>query len=224
MAKKTTEVRSEKTLQQAKMIAATEGAIDEPTRFTDEAISIRREHVRRFMARRVPQTVMAELLDVSRRTIYNDVQYWKKQSGDFVTAIKSNPEAANVDIGLTALRLEGVAQAAMSNYEIARTSQDKNQFLRTAIAAEGARSNLMINTGVLPKAGEELRIRQDINATFTAKLGENSPLAALDNPASRRKVLAVAEKLLRLSASKNNTEVIDAEVINIKPATSDADE
>ena len=229
MAKRTSENRSDATMEKAEAIRA-EGGITQPERYSKDGIAERREMVWKFMARRVPQTVMAELLNVSRRTIYEDVQWWKKQCQAQLERVKEDPGAAAADVGLTALRLEGISQAALTDYEMARTAQLKNLFLNTAIKAEKTRADMMVATGFWPKAGEEVHVHQQIDATFTAKLGtvdEDSPLKVLDQADSRRKVLDAAELLLKggvkrlkdLRAAKaagEEIKTIDAKVIDSK--------
>ena len=217
MARRTKETYSGSTMQMVTAIESSGKAPELPERYTNEGIEERREHVWKFLARRVPQTVMAKILGVSRRTIASDVKFLKEQCKDFSHAIKNDPEAACMDIGLTALRLEGIAQAAMGDYELARTAQHKNLFLNTAIKAETARSSLLINTGVLPKAGEDVRVTHNLKATFAATMGEESPLSTLDQPDSRRKVLSAAKKILALSADRQNVkrlETFDVEAID----------
>ena len=221
MAKRSKESYSDRTLDLAAEIEEMEGSIAPPMRYTSTGIEERREHVLKFLSRHVPQTVMAKLLKVSRRTIADDVKYIKEQSEKRITSIKNNPQAADADIGLSALRLEGIAQTSLNDAELARTSQDKNNFLRTAITAINSRANLLTNTGIYPKAGEEIRVRHDIKATFEAKLGHDSPLAALDQPASRRKVLSAAEKILKLSAKKSRKSD-DDNVIDVAAEVNDA--
>jgi len=192
-----------------------------PDRNTKEGIAERRELVWKFMARRVPQTVMAELLGVSRRTIYEDVQWHKGQCRNHIQRIQEDPDYAATDIGLTAMRLEGVAQAALNDYELARTGALKNLCLNTAIKAEKTRADLMMQAGVWPKAGEDIRVSHTVEATFTAKLGllnESSPLNVLDQPASRRKVMSAAELILKLAAEKNKK--ADATIIDVTPTRS----
>ena len=231
MAKRTSEDRTDKTLNKAAMIRAEEGDIDSPERYAKDGIAERREHVWKFMARRVPQTVMAELLGVSRRTIYDDVQWWKHQCQQHMERVKDNPDAAAADVGLTSLRLEGISQAALNDYELARTSQLKNLFLNTAIKAEKTRADMLVQTGYWPKAGEDVRIHQQIDATFTAKLGtigDDSPLRALDHADSRRKVLDAAELLLKGGVDRlrkrqleKEGKIIDAKVIDVTPKASE---
>jgi len=221
MARRSNEERTDNTLKKAEMIRTLDGDIDNPERYSKDGIMERREHVWKFMARRVPQTVMAELLGVSRRTIYEDVQWWKQRCKEHLEAVKKDPEAAAADVGLAALRLEGISQAALNDYELARTSQLKNLFLNTAIKAEKTRADMLVQTGFWPKAGEDVRIHQSIDATFTAKLGtdisDDSPLKTLEHADSRRKVLSAAELILKLSAKKTRKDAIDGEVIDITP-------
>ncbi len=222
MAKRTSEQRTDATLDKAAVIQDKDGAIDTPERYSQDGIAERREHVWKFLSRRVPQTVMATLLEVSRRTIYEDVQWWKRQCTEHMARVKDDPESAAADVGLTALRLEGISQAALNDYELARTGQLKVNFLNTAIKAEKTRSDMLVQTGFWPKAGEDIHIHQRIDATFTAKLGsasEDSALRVLDSADSRRKVLSAAELILKLSAQRHKDEeakkttgmVIDAE-------------
>lgn len=234
MAKRTSETRTDKTLDKAAMIREKDGDPGLPERYSKDGIAERREHVWKFMARRVPQTVMAELLGVSRRTIYEDVQWWKTQCQEHMERVKEDPQAAAADIGLTSLRLEGISQAALNDYELARTTQLKNLLLNTAIKAEKTRADVLVATGFWPKAGEDVRIHQHIDATFTAKLGtvsDDSPLRVLDSADSRRKVLDAAELLLkggverlkqRQAEKAAGVKTIEAKVIDVKPSGGDS--
>lgn len=221
MARRSKEPVSEGTMQMVESIQATGNAPDLPERYTDDGITERREHVWKFLARRVPQTVMAKILGVSRRTISADVKYLKSQQGDYVRAVQDDPFAATMDIGMTSMRLEGIAQAAMNDYELSRTPQLKNLFLNTAIKAETARSTLLINTGILPKAGEDLRVSHTMKSTFSDALGEDNPLATLDAPDSRRKVLSAAKKILALSAESQNVRRTDPNTVDAKVTPKD---
>ena len=207
------------------MIRNEDGELPLPERNTQDGISTRREHVWKFMARRVPQTVMAELLGVSRRTIYEDVQFWKLRCRDHVKQIQDDPDYAATDIGLTSLRLEGIAQAALNDYELARTGALKNLCLNTAIKAEKTRADMMMQAGVWPKSGEDIRVSHNIEATFTAKLGtegEESPLKVLDHASSRRKVMNAAELILKLATAKKKKTADDNSntVIDVTPTSS----
>ncbi len=216
MAKHTSQDYTDKTLDLAKRIQEAEGLIEPPERYAKDGIAERREHVWKFLSRRVPQTVMCKLLRVSRRTIANDVKWWNDQVGDYVEQMKTDPKAASADIGMTSLRLEGISQAAMSGYELAATPQMKNAFLNTAIKAEDTRTRALIATGVLPKAGEDVRFSGTFQASFSASMGEDSPFAVLDDPAANRRVLSAAQKILKISASKNSALNV-GETIDVTP-------
>jgi hypothetical protein len=212
MSKRSSEERSDKMLSMAENIRAKED-IEYPERYTQEGIAKRREMVWKYMARRVPQTVMAELLGVSRRTIYTDVQWWQEQCQGYIKKLKEDPAAAEADIGLTAMRLEGMAQMAMNEAELAQSGQNKSMFMNNAMRAENSRIDLLVRTGIYPKAGEDVRHHHTVKATFSAKLGDDSPLASLDNPSSRRRVLTAAEQILRLTTKKNGTSDDDMPIV-----------
>lgn len=193
-----------------------------PSRHTQEGIAERRSYVKRWYSRRVPQVVMAKLLGVSRRTIYDDVQQIKEEAQAKVKAIREDPDLADLDIGLTVMRLEGVSAKALAHAELARTDQMRNLFLNTAIKAELGASRLKIDTGILPKVGEEIRVKQDTKITFKAKVGSDSPLSVLDTNVSRRKVMTVVEKLLAIGATKRAEKLLaleeqDANTIDVTP-------
>jgi hypothetical protein len=231
MGKRNSEEKSDKTLERAEMIRqeAVEagGDIEFPDRNTKDGIAERREHVAKFMSRRVPQTVMSELLGVSRRTIYEDVQWWKERSKEHIQRIQDDPDYAATDIGLAAMRMEGIAQAALQDYELAHTGPLKNLCLNTALKAEKTRADMLMLAGVWPKAGEDIRVAHTIEATFTAKLGsvgEDSPLRVLDQPASRRKVMSAAELILKLAAERQNKKQLPTsagQVIDVPAAPKD---
>lgn len=204
-------------------IEAAEGKIKLPHRFTREGIRERREHVWRLYARRVPQTVIAQLLHVSRRTIASDVAWWHEQNRQKVDSIKNDVQTAYADIGDCAHRLQGIAAAAMNDYELARTAQMKNLFLNTATRAELAYIKLMIETGTYPHRQEDVRVTHTSKVTFESKLGEEDPRKALDNPVSRRKVLEVVQRLLQAGSDIKQQRLLettkdDGDVIDITPA------
>lgn len=225
MGKRTSEERSDRTIERAEMIRQEEGETPFPDRNTADGIAERRERVWKYMARRVPQTIMAELLGVSRRTIYEDVQWWRERNREHIQRIQDDPEYAATDIGLSAMRLEGIAQAALHEYELSNNGVQKNMSLNTAIKAEKARSDMLIASGVWPKAGEEIRVSHTVEATFTAKLGtvsEDSPLKALDQPAARRKVMNAAELILKLAAQRQEKQrEADGKMIDVKATPKD---
>lgn len=211
MQPRSTEARSNTTLIQAKQIEADRGKII-LRRGTREAIQRRREHVWKFYLEGTPQTVMAELLQVSRRTIYNDLEHMRTAAGAKLQAIKGNPEKIHQDLARTTSRLEYIADQALFQFDTTDNHSAKDRFLNTAIRAEWVASRLKMEAGVLPKAGEEIRIKSDSKVTFAARLGvEGAHLQKIfGDPARARKVLDAFESMTR-QALTNDDNVIDVE-------------
>ena len=216
MGKRSKEKASKKTMKMVNKLKAAGEAPELPERWSSRGIEERREYVAKFYARRVPQTVIAKLLGVSTRTISNDIEYLKKERSEYIEQLMKSQDATFADIGTAAMRLESIAQAALGQYELAKSDRQKNQYLITAIKAETARNALLINTGVLPKAGEDLRITHNAGEPFTSKVGNEHPLSTLDNPASRRRVLEAAEKIINLGAKKLEPKPVDQSKVKVK--------
>ena len=191
-------------------IEAAEGKIELPSRYTKEGIAERREHVWRLYSRRVPQTVIAQLLGVSRRTIASDLAWIHEQNRKGIESIKNDVNVAHADIGMTCLRLEGISAAAMNDYELARTSQMKNLFLNTALRAELAVAKVKLETGTWPHRQEDVRISHSAKITFEARMGEESPLKTLDEPSSRRRVLDAVHRLIKAGKDKKTQRLLEA--------------
>jgi len=212
---RTQEQRSSRTLSMARQIEAERGKII-LRRGTKEAIARRREHVWKFFLEGTPQTVMAELLQVSRRTIHSDLTFMKAKHGKTLEAIKGNPEKIHQELGVTCARLRHIANQALFQYDTTETPAAKDRFLNTAIRAEWVRSRLEMEAGVLPKSGEEIRIRTDSKVTFAARLGvENEHLQKIfADPARARKVLDAFERLTKGALTDDeNTIDVEAKVL-----------
>jgi len=170
------------------------------SRGTEHGIARRREQVKVYLTRGVPKVVMAELLGVSAKTIHEDVRVISKALGHKVSSIRSSGERVDQEIGLITSKIEAVGDAAMSEYAMARTGAIKDRFLNTAAKAYWVRARLLMETGVLPKAGEQIHITNKTEVTFSERFGKENPLAALDDPVARRKVLTAIENVLRTTA------------------------
>jgi len=199
---RTTEKRSEDTLALARQIEEERGKIV-LRRGTQEAIARRREHVWKFLMEGTPQTVMAELLQVSRRTISNDCAWVREEASKRLQAIKGNPDKIHAELAMSCGRLKACSDAAMAEYLLSNNPSNKDRFLNTAIRAEWIYVRLMAETGVLPRQGEEIRVRNETEVTFKARFGEDNPLAKLDNPVSARKVQAAVAKMLEAAAHED---------------------
>ena len=140
---------------------------------------------------------MAELLQVSRITIYEDIKFLRERAGREMAAIKGNVENTNAEVGVIAGKLNSIADSALANVLLTESHPAKIRYMDTAVKAHWIRARILMETGILPRAGEEIKVTQTTDITFTQKFGESSPLAALDNPESRRKVLAAVESMMR---------------------------
>lgn len=200
--------------QQAAQIQEAEGRL-RISRGTEAGIAKRREQVKEYLMRGVPKVVMAELLGVSRNTIHNDILEIKQRLGQRIGAIRGNADQVDQEIGMITGQLAAVASSAMSEYAMARAGPVKDRFLNTAAKAHWIRARLMMETGVLPKAGENVTITNRTEVSFESRFGKESPLTALDDPVSRRKVLTAIENVLRTSVALplSDKPIIDAEVV-----------
>lgn len=196
----------------ASEIQAKDGRLRIP-RGTEEGIARRREQVREYLMRGVPKVVMAELLGVSRNTIHGDILEIKRRLGNQIEAIRGNGENVDQEIGMIAGQLAAVANSAMSEYAMARTGAIKDRFLNTATKAHWVRARLLMEVGVLPKAGEQININTRTEVSFEGRFGKESPLAALDDPVSRRKVLTAIENVLRTSVNPEARPMLTAEIV-----------
>lgn len=179
---------------------------------TARAISRRRSDVWEMMCQGVPVVEMADILNVHRGTIYLDVKHWKERLGSHVATIREDPEAANTEIGLTIRKLDSVVEAAFQEYSMAKSGSEKDKFLNTACKALSTKTRILQESGVLPKAGVEIKAKIEHDMTFAQRFGDASPLKTLDDPASRHKVLEMATRLLKMA----ETPPIEGELVDIK--------
>ena len=198
MLPRTKQKQSAQARELANQIRAKEGRV-RISRGTEEGIAKRREQVRDYLMRGVPKVVMAELLGVSRNTIHQDVLEIRRRLGHQIESIRGNGAKVDEEIGTIAGQLATVANSAMSEYAMARTGAIKDRFLNTAAKAHWVRARLLMEVGVLPKAGEQISITSRTEVSFESRFGKESPMSALDDPVSRRKVLTAIESVLRTS-------------------------
>jgi DNA-binding CsgD family transcriptional regulator len=205
---KSQEGRSQRTLQTAAMIRADEGR-KVIKRYTEEGIAKRQEQVKEYLLRGVPKTVMAELLGVSRKTIFQDIRAIEERAGHQTRAIKGNPERTFQEVGMISGRLQAISDAAMSEYALSRTPAAKDRFLNIAIKAIWTRTRVLMETGVLPRAGEEIKVVHQASVTFANRFGPDNPLAVLDDSAARRKVLSALDTVLFQVQQEESGRMID---------------
>lgn len=99
----------------------------------------------------VPQQTIAETYGVHRNTIANDVKVLKKRHRDEV----DNCEA-KTEIGDLVAKYDHIFTLSMRDYQQAQTETAKNNMLSRAMAALEKKSKLLTETGVIPKAAQEV--------------------------------------------------------------------
>jgi hypothetical protein len=172
---------------------------DKRKKHTTQAIERRRHDVWEMMCQDIPQTEMAGLLHVARSTIALDVQWWKRKMARRVGRIKSDPDHANVELGLTVRKLDSLNAAAFQEYAMAKSASEKAKFLDIATKTLSTKIRILQEAGYMPKAGIEIRAKIEQLPTFADRFGEDSALSELDDATKRHKLLAMAERFLRLS-------------------------
>lgn len=192
---RTKQPRSQRTIEAAAMIREQEGR-KVISRYSQAGIAKRREQVREYLRRGVAKSVMAELLGVSNKTIFEDIRAIDQAAGQTIRAVKGNPDRTFEEVGRIEGRLQSVADAAMAEYALARTPAAKERFLNVAIKATWTRTRVLMETGVLPRAGEEVKVVHQTEVSFASRYGDDNPLAVLDDSAARRKVLSALDAVL----------------------------
>jgi hypothetical protein len=164
-----------------------------------EDIEKRRKLVIEMLFQGTPTTVMADLCGVDRRTIEADIEYVKKQSAKRIREMMSNRGAVDEMLGDMLTSLDYIRQNAFMEYAGSTTEMGKNGFLNTGMKATSMMARLLMDTGVIPKAGQDVNIRSEHRVTFAARFGDDSPLAELDDDTKRRKILDAVGKVLKIT-------------------------
>ena len=170
------------------------------TRGDFASIERRRNQVLDMLYQGVPQTTMAKVLDVNKVSIETDIAYWRKKFATRIRDMRTDFENVEVELGNLMTQLEQIRQNALLEYTTSNTEAGKNSFLNTAMKATNSISRLLIETGVLPKAGTDINVRKTTRVTFAQQFGEKSPIATLDDEKSRRRVLDAASRVMKASA------------------------
>jgi hypothetical protein len=186
---------------------------------TAQAIERRRHDVWEMMCQDIPQTEMANLLCVSRSTVALDVKYWKLKLARRVSRIKENPDYANIELGTTIRKLDSCTAAAFQEYSMAKSGGEKAKFLDIVTKTLSTKTRILQDAGYLPKAGIEIRTKVEHVATFADRFGEDHATTALDDDTKRHRLLAMAERFIRLSESKETIDV-EGTVVSSDPDAS----
>lgn len=192
-----------------------------PNRRKDPAVmERRRKHVWEMALEGIPQTSMSEILKVSRQTVSSDLDFIEKREQQKVAGMHEDSALAELDIAITARKLESIAEACMQEYMASTTAQDKHRFLDAAQKTLVNRNRVLVETGMLPKAGIEIKSKIEHTVSFGERFGEDSKFKILDDAATRRRVLAVAEAAIKLGLKTEFDKPIDVEakVVDSVPA------
>jgi len=212
----------EKPLDKAEEFRQRFGGKPRSVRKDQETIERRRKNVWEMYLEGIPQTQMAKILNVSRMTIYSDIDCLEKRQQQYAAKLKDDPQAASMDIGLTVKKLDTVGEECMAQARLAETILEKNSLYNTAIKAFTARNRILIETGFLPKAGTEIKTTVENKISFEKRFGTDSKYKVMDDAGARRRILAVAEAALKLGLKdvlSDNTIDAQAKVIDGPPAS-----
>lgn len=182
---------------------------------TSQAIERRRHDVWEMMCQDIPRAEMAKLLGVSRSLIMLDVKYWKSRVGKRTSRMKDDPKFANMEVGLITQKLDSVISAAFQEYSMAKSGNDKHKFLDMANKGLATKAKILMESGFLPKAGVEVKHTLEKIPSFAERLGQDHPLAEIDNPSTRHKLLDLAAQILR--EAENGIINVEAKVIDPQP-------
>lgn len=134
---------------------------------------------------------IAKRFRVSIKTIERDRSWWDERLGYNTQQLK-DPKYAAIDVGMTAKKLEKVAEDAYVEYTAATNGAFKVRFLQTVVAALATRHKVLADAGFLPKVGHEKEGAPKVEISFEARFGKDAIETVFDDPKSRRKVLEAA--------------------------------
>jgi hypothetical protein len=113
-----------------------------------EGIERRRAFVMQSRLQGLRVEAIARVLNVHRNTITNDIRAISKQRAEYVRGLD-----ADASIGETIEFYDHIRDRAMLGYGEAETSMGKVAFLQAALKAAETKNKLLMDAGVIPKAG-----------------------------------------------------------------------
>jgi len=122
-------------------------------RVSREAISDRRKTVWEMLVRGTPQVVIAKTLNVHRNTITNDVRFLRQ-----LHRVEVKDTDVHEILGDAVAKFDEIFKYAMQEYSTVdkKKTAAKAQFLEKALSAMDKKARLLVETGVLPKAAQEI--------------------------------------------------------------------
>ena len=120
-------------------------------RNSQEVIAERRDTVWEMLVRGVPQVVIAKTLNVHRNTIANDVRELRRTHREDVA-----DNDVHDTLGDAVAKFDEIFKYAMQEYSTVEKPREKAQFLEKALSAMDKKTRLLVETGILPKAAQEI--------------------------------------------------------------------
>lgn len=166
--------------------------------WTEGEIAERRLEVWEMRCQGIPVTEMAKRWKVSRQTIHNDIKVLEKRFRERIEGLYSKADRQAEEMGDIIATLETISENAFLEYALAATPSAKDKLLNTAMRAQVNKAKLMMDLGLLPKSKDAHEVTVNAKVTFSQRFGEKHPITVLEEPAQRRKVLDVAERIFKL--------------------------
>lgn len=139
---------------------------------------------------------IAKGFGVSTKTIERDITWWQDKLGFSARTLKTNPQAAAMDVGMTAEHLLRLARDAYAEYLTATKGEVRARFIQASAQATALRHKVLADAGFLPKVGHDQAEAPTVKISFENRFGKDAPEAVFDDPKSRRKVLEAAYKII----------------------------
>jgi len=114
-------------------------------------VEARRAQVWDLLMRGVSQAVIAKTLNVHRNTIMVDVRYLREKHGTDV-----QDSDVHMELGDAIAKFDEIFRYAMGEYSTADKPTHRAAFLEKALMAMKSKVQLLVETGVLPKAANEI--------------------------------------------------------------------
>jgi len=166
-------------------------------RYTKQQIQERRLGIWEMHCCGQPTSEMAASYGVSEKTILRDLKWWEERLGYNTEQLK-DPKNAAMDVGMTAAKLEKLAQDAYVEYAASNNPTFKVRYMEASGKFLYHRHKILSDAGFLPKIGHEQEEAFVQKITFEARFGKEAPQAVFDNHQSRRNVLEAVSDMLRL--------------------------
>jgi len=116
-----------------------------------ETTEKRQQSVWEQYVRGIPQYVIAQALGIHKNTVWRDIEELKEKNK--VNIQDMDPQMA---IGDIAAKYDEIFKYAIDEYSTAGKGAQKAQYLEKALLALGKKTQLLTDTGVLPKAATEI--------------------------------------------------------------------